>query len=889
MSEPSRFDDLDPEETREWLESIDSVIKAQGAGRAHFLLERLIDFTRRSGAYLPFKPNTAYVNTISSGQEQEYPGDRSIERRIEAFIRWNALAMVVHTNRQSSEYGGHIASYASSATMYEVGFNHFWRAPSEKHPGDMVYIQGHVAPGIYARAYLEGRLTEENLRYFRQEVASPEKGLSSYPHPWLMPDFWQFPTVSMGLGPMMAIYQARFQRYLENRGIVPETDRKVWAFLGDGEMDEPESMGAITMPVREKLDNLVFVINCNLQRLDGPVRGNGKIIQELEAAFLGAGWNVVKVIWGSRWDPLLAKDTTGLLRRVMEECVDGEYQNFKAKGGAYTRENFFGKYPELKEMVANMSDDDIWRLNRGGHDYKKVWNAYNAAVNHKGAPTVILCKTVKGFMMGKWGESQNITHQQKKLDDEALKEFRKRVHIDIPDEQLAKSPFQRLPEDSQEMKYLRERRERLGGSLPQRRANAPSLVIPPLETFDSLLQSSGEREFSTTMAFVRILQTLVKDKNIGKNIVPIVPDEARTFGMEGMFRQVGIYSSAGQLYTPQDADQLMFYKEDKKGQILEEGINEGGALASFIAAGTAYANHNVNMVPFYIYYSMFGFQRVGDFIWAAGDSQARGFLLGGTSGRTTLAGEGLQHQDGHSHLAASTIPNCIAYDPTFAYELTVIIHDGMRRMFVEQQDVFYYLSVMNENYEHPAMPKGAEEGILKGMYLLQSGGKGKVRVNLMGSGTILREVIKAADILEKDYGVPADVFSATSFSELRRQALDIERSNMLHPDAPQAVPYVRQVLGERNGPFIAATDNMRIVADQIRQWVPGRFVVLGTDGYGRSDSRAELRRHFEVDAAHIVVASLRSLADEGKLDMATVKGALKKFNIDPDKPNPVTQ
>ncbi|HEY0941711.1 MAG TPA: pyruvate dehydrogenase (acetyl-transferring), homodimeric type [Steroidobacter sp.] len=889
MSEPSRFDDLDPEETREWLESIDSVIKAQGARRAHFLLERLIDFTRRSGAYLPFKPNTAYVNTISPGQEQEYPGDRSIERRIEAFIRWNAMAMVVRTNRQSSEYGGHIASYASSATMYEVGFNHFWRAPSEKHPGDMIYIQGHVAPGIYARAYLEGRLTEENLYYFRQEVASPEKGLSSYPHPWLMPDFWQFPTVSMGLGPMMAIYQARFQRYLEHRGIVPETDRKIWAFLGDGEMDEPESMGAITMPVREKLDNLVFVINCNLQRLDGPVRGNGKIIQELEAAFLGAGWNVIKVIWGSRWDPLLAKDTKGLLRRVMEECVDGEYQNFKAKGGAYTREHFFGKYPELREMVANMSDDDIWRLNRGGHDYKKVWNAYNAAVNHKGAPTVILCKTVKGFLMGKWGESQNITHQQKKLDDEALKEFRKRVHIDIPDEQLAQSPFQRLPEDSEEMKYLRERRERLGGSLPQRRANAPSLVIPPLETFDSLLQSSGEREFSTTMAFVRILQMLVKDKNIGKNIVPIVPDEARTFGMEGMFRQIGIYSSMGQLYTPQDADQLMFYKEDKKGQILEEGINEAGAMCSFIAAGTSYANNNVNMIPFFIYYSMFGFQRIGDFIWAAGDSQARGFLLGGTSGRTTLAGEGLQHQDGHSHLAASTIPNCVAYDPTFAYELAVIIQDGMRRMFAEQEDVFYYLSVMNENYAHPAMPNGAEVGILKGMYLLQSGGKGKVRVNLMGSGTILREVIKAAEILEKDYGVPADVFSATSFSELRREALDIERRNLLNPDAPQGVPYVRQVLGDRAGPFIAATDYMRIVADQIRQWVPGRFIVLGTDGYGRSDSRAELRRHFEVDAAHIVVASLRSLADEGKLDMATVKAAIKKFNIDPDKPNPVTQ
>ena len=680
MSEPSRFDDLDPEETKEWLESIDSVLKAHGAQRAHFLLERLIDFTRRSGTYLPFKPNTAYVNTISPGQEKEYPGDRTIERRIEAYIRWNAMAMVVQANRQSSEYGGHIASYASAATLYEVGFNHFWRAPSDKHPGDMIYIQGHASPGIYARAYLEGRLTENNLRHFRKEVASPD-GLSSYPHPWLMPEFWQFPTVSMGLGPMMAIYQARFQRYLEHRGIVPPSDRKIWAFLGDGEMDEPESMGAITMPVREQLDNLVFVINCNLQRLDGPVRGNGKIIQELEAAFLGAGWNVVKVIWGSRWDPLLGRDTKGLLRRVMEECVDGEYQNFKAKGGAYTRENFFGKYPELKEMVATMSDDDIWRLNRGGHDYKKVWNAYNAAVNHKGQPTVILAKTVKGFMMGRWGESQNITHQQKKLDDEALKEFRNRIFI----EDLRRGDRQRAVQEA----GRRQRGDEVSARAAQgaRRlsaaaiAKAPALEVPSLEAFDSLLQSSGDREFSTTMALVRILQTLVKDKNIGKHIVPIVPDEARTFGMEGMFRQVGIYSSMGQLYTPQDADQLMFYKEDKKGQILEEGINEGGALCSFIAAGTAYANHNVNMVPFYIYYSMFGFQRVGDFIWAGGDSQARGFLVGGTAGRTTLAGEGLQHQDGHSQLLSSTVPNCVSYDPTFAYELAVVIQDGLRRMF----------------------------------------------------------------------------------------------------------------------------------------------------------------------------------------------------------------
>jgi pyruvate dehydrogenase E1 component len=888
MSEPSRFDDLDPQETREWLESMDSVLKAHGAERAHFLLERLIDFTRRSGAYLPFKPNTAYLNTISPGQEKEYPGDRTIERRLEAYIRWNAMAMVVQANRQSSEYGGHIASYASAATLYEVGFNHFWRAPSDKHPGDMIYIQGHASPGIYARAFLEGRLTEDNLAHFREEVKSPN-GLSSYPHPWLMPEFWQYPTVSMGLGPMMAIYQARFQRYLEHRGIVAPTDRKVWAFLGDGEMDEPESMGAITMPVREQLDNLVFVINCNLQRLDGPVRGNGKVIQELEAAFLGAGWNVIKVIWGSRWDPLLARDTKGLLRRVMEECVDGEYQNFKAKGGAYTREHFFGKYPELKEMVAHMSDNDIWRLNRGGHDYQKVWNAYHAAVNHKGQPTVILAKTVKGFLMGRWGESQNITHQQKKLDDEALKEFRNRIFIEISDEEIKSAPFKKPPENSEEMKYLRERRQMLGGSLPQRRTHADPLVTPPLEAFAPLLQSSEDREFSTTMALVRIMQTLLKDKHMGKYVVPIVADEARTFGMEGLFRQIGIYSSMGQLYTPQDADQLMFYKEDKKGQILQEGINEGGALSSWIAAGTAYSNHGVNMVPFFIYYSMFGFQRVGDFIWAAGDSQARGFLIGGTAGRTTLAGEGLQHQDGHSHLVSSTVPNCISYDPTFAYELAVIVQDGLRRMYAEQEDVFYYITCMNENYTHPAMPKGVEQGILKGMYLLQIGGRGKVRVNLMGAGTILREVLKAAEILERDYGVPADVFSCPSFSELRREALDVERRNVLNPDKPMQQPYVRQCLGDRAGPFIAATDYMKIVPDQIRQWVPGRFIVLGTDGYGRSDSREQLRQHFEVSAGHVVVASLRALADEGKLDMATVRSALKKFNIDPERPNPVTQ
>jgi pyruvate dehydrogenase E1 component len=888
MAESSSFDDLDPEETKEWLESIDSVLKTHGAERAHFLLERLIDYTRRSGKYLPFKPNTAYVNTISAGQETDYPGDRTIERRLEAYIRWNAMAMVVQANRENSEYGGHIATYASAATLYEVGFHHFWRAASEKHPGDMIYIQGHASPGIYARAFMEGRLDEEQLRHFRKEVVS-DRGLSSYPHPWLMPDFWQFPTVSMGLGPMTAIYQARFQRYLEHRGIVKASDRKVWAFLGDGEMDEPESMGALTMPVREQLDNLVFVINCNLQRLDGPVRGNGKIIQELEAAFLGAGWNVVKVIWGSRWDPLFAMDHKGLLRRVMEECVDGEYQNFKAKGGAYTRENFFGKFPELKEMVANMSDDDIWRLNRGGHDYKKVWNAYRAAMNHKGGPTVILAKTVKGFMMGRWGESQNITHQQKKLDDEALKEFRNRIYIEVSDEEIAKAPFKKLPADGPEMKYLQERRQMLGGYLPKRISKAPPLIVPPLEAFEGLLQGTAEREISTTMAFVRILQTLLKDKNIGQHVVPIVPDEARTFGMEGLFRQIGIYSSMGQLYTPQDADQLMYYREDKKGQILEEGINEGGALCSWIAAATAYANCGVSMIPFYIYYSMFGFQRVGDFIWSAGDSQARGFLIGGTAGRTTLAGEGLQHQDGHSHLLATTVPNCVAYDPTFAYELAVIVQDGLRRMYADQENIFYYISCMNENYAHPAMPKAVEQGILKGMYLLQIGGRGRVRVNLMGSGTILREVIAAAEILEKDYGVPADVFSVPSFSELRREALDVERTNLMHPDDPAKVPYVRQCLGDRQGPFIAATDYMKVVPDQIRQWVPGRFLVLGTDGFGRSDARAALRKHFEVDRYHIVHASLKTLADEGKLDMATVVGCMKKYGIDPNTPNPVTQ
>ncbi|MBV9345836.1 MAG: pyruvate dehydrogenase (acetyl-transferring), homodimeric type [Gammaproteobacteria bacterium] len=886
MTEPPKMEDLDPVETREWLESIDSVLKTHGPQRAHYLLERLIDYTRRSGAYLPFRPNTAYVNTIAAGREPDYPGNRALEQRIEAYIRWNALAMVLAANRASSEYGGHLASYASSATLYEVGFNHVWRAPSSSHPGDMVFIQGHSSPGIYARAYLEGRLNEEQLQFFRQEARAPGVGLSSYPHPWLMPDFWQFPTVSMGLGAMMAIFQARFTRYLEHRGLVPASDRKVWVFLGDGEMDEPESMGALTMPVREGLDNLIFVINCNLQRLDGPVRGNGKIIQELESAFLGAGWNVIKVLWGSRWDPLLARDHLGLLRRVMEECVDGEYQNFKAKGGAYTREHFFGKYPELKAMVANMSDDEIWRLNRGGHDARKVYAAYAAAMAHKGQPTVILAKTVKGFGLGKGGEGQMVAHQQKKLSEEDLKIFRDRFNIPVDDADIAGLPFRKPGEDAEETRYLRERRAGLGGFLPARRRTAPALEVPPLEAFATILEGTGEREISTTMAFVRILTVLLKDKGIGKHVVPIVPDEARTFGMEGLFRQIGIYSSVGQLYTPQDAETLMSYREDKKGQMLEEGINEAGSLCSWIAAGTAYSNHGINMVPFYIFYSMFGFQRVGDFIWAAGDIQSRGFLIGATAGRTTLAGEGLQHQDGHSQLVASTVPNCVGYDPAYAYELAVIIHDGLRRMYAEQQNIFYYITVMNENYAQPPMPEGAAPGILRGGYRLQAGGRGKVRATLLGSGTILRECLAAAKLLEEQFKIPADVYSITSFSELRREALECERWNLLHPGEKARVPYVQALLAEQAGPVVAATDYMRTVPDQIRQWVRGRYVVLGTDGFGRSDARAELRRFFEVDRQHIAVAALKALADEGQVDRASVARAIESLGVQPDKPVP---
>ncbi len=886
MTDLNRFDDIDPQETQEWLESIESVLKLHGTERAHFLLEHMIDYARRSGAYLPYSPNTAYLNTIGVAQQPEYPGNRAIERRIEAYIRWNAMAMVVQANRRSSEYGGHIASYASSATLYEVGFNHFWRAAGADHSGDLIYMQGHSSPGIYARAYLEGRLSEQELSHFRREVGG--RGLASYPHPWLMPDFWQFPTVSMGLGAMMAIFQARFMRYLKHREIVDTDGRKVWCFLGDGEMDEPESMGAITMPVLEKLDNLIFVINCNLQRLDGPVRGNSKIIQELEAAFGGAGWNVIKVLWGSRWDPLLERDHQGLLRRVMEECVDGEYQNFKAMDGNYVREHFFGKYPELKDMVANMSDEEIWRLNRGGLDPIKVFAAYDRAVRHEGRPTVILAKTIKGFGMGEAGEGKMTAHQAKKLDVEDLKAFRDRFNIPVSDSEIDEVPYRKPPEDSEELRYLHERRQQLGGFLPARNSEAQPLEIPGLEAFQQQLDGSGDREISTTMAFVRILTKLVRDENIGDNIVPIIPDEARTFGMEGMFRQIGIYSSVGQLYTPQDSETLMSYREDRKGQILEEGINEAGAFCSWIAAGTSYSNHGVRMIPFYIFYSMFGFQRIGDFIWAAGDMQTRGFLIGGTAGRTTLAGEGLQHQDGHSHILAPNVPNCVSYDPAYAYELAVIIHAGMRRMYREQENIFYYITCMNENYVHPAMPDGAEQGIVNGMYRVRSADGDGLRVQLFGSGTILREALAAAKVLEQQFDVAADVWSVTSYSELRREGIDCDRWNRRNPTATGRTPYVGTCLEGIDGPFIAASDYMRIVPDQIRQWVPGRFVVLGTDGFGRSDSRAALREFFEVNSSNIVLAALKALADDGKLDRETVQTAVVALEIDPDKPNPVT-
>ena len=889
MSQQSQLPDVDNVETQEWLEALEAVIENEGVERAHYLLEQLIDKARRSGANLPYSANTAYVNTIPAHLEAHLPGDPAIEDRIRSYIRWNAMAMVVKANRKSAELGGHIATFASAATLYDVGFNHFWNAPSHEHGGDLIFFQGHASPGAYARAYLEGRLMEEQLDNFRQEVDG--KGLSSYPHPHLMQDFWQFPTVSMGLGPLMSIYQARFMKYLHHRGLADTRNRKVWAFVGDGETDEPETLGATSLAGRENLDNLVWVVNCNLQRLDGPVRGNGKIVQELEAGFRGAGWNVIKVLWGSYWDPLLAMDKDGLLQQRMMECVDGDFQNYKSKDGAYVREHFFGKYPELKAMVAKMSDEDIWRLNRGGHDPHKVFAAYKAAVDHSGQPTVILAQTVKGYGMGSAGEGQMRTHSQKKLQDDEMIAFRDRFNVPLSDEDATRCTYYKPADDSEEMQYMHARRKELGGYLPVRKHQAAPLEIPPLSVFQSLLDGSGEREMSTTMAWVRMLNILCRDKNIGKNIVPIVPDEARTFGMEGMFRQLGIYSSVGQLYTPQDKDEIMFYKEDKSGQILEEGINEAGAMSSWIAAATAYSAHGVNVIPFYIYYSMFGFQRIGDLAWAAGDMQARGFLIGGTAGRTTLAGEGLQHQDGHSLVLSATIPNCVSYDPTFAYEMAVIIHDGMNRMFAEQEDVFYYITAMNENYTHPVMPKGAEEGIIKGLYLLQGGsksrGKKKPRVQLMGSGTILREVIAAADLLSADWGVDADIWSATSFTELAREARDCDRWNRLHPTEAPKQAYVAQCLEGRVGPVIAATDYIQDYADQIRKWVPERYEVLGTDGFGRSDTRAQLRKHFEVNRYHVVVAALKALADEGVLPASKAAEAIAKYAIDADKINPL--
>ncbi|MCW5592407.1 MAG: pyruvate dehydrogenase (acetyl-transferring), homodimeric type [Burkholderiales bacterium] len=883
-----RLQDTDPSETREWVDALEAILAVEGPERAHFILESLIDKARRSGVNLPYSAATAYINTIPTHLEQPLPGDMEIENRLRNIVRWNAVAMVLRAGRKDLELGGHIASFASAATLYDVGFNHFWHAPTESHGGDLIYIQGHSSPGVYARAFLEGRLSEAQLDMFRQEVDG--NGISSYPHPWLMPDFWQFPTVSMGLGPIQAIYQARFLRYLEDRGLAKTSGRKVWAFMGDGEMDEPESMGAIGMAAREGLDNLVFVVNCNLQRLDGPVRGNGKIIQELETNFRGAGWNVLKVIWGSYWDPLLAKDKQRILRKRMEEAVDGEYQKFKSRDGAYVREHFFGKYPELRAMVANMSDEDIWRLNRGGHDPHKIYAAYHAAVNHRGQPTVVLAKTVKGYGMGAVGEGKNVAHQQKKMPLEVLRQFRDRFAIPIGDDRLAELPYFKPDDKSPEMSYLRELRAKLGGSLPQRRRRSASLDAPKLEAFKPLLEATAEgRENSTTMAFVRMLTTLVRDKNLGRNIVPIVPDESRTFGMEGLFRQLGIYSSIGQLYEPEDSDQLMFYKEDKNGQILQEGINEAGAMCSWMSAATSYANSNVPMIPFFIFYSMFGLQRVGDLVWASGDMRARGFLMGGTAGRTTLNGEGLQHEDGHSHILSSMIPNCRSWDPTFAYEVAVIIQDGLRRMVEEQEDVFYYITVMNENYAHPALPEGAREGILKGMYRLPGAAAGKgPRVQLLGSGTILREVIAAAELLSADWGVASDVWSCPSFTELRRDGMEVARWNLLHPTQKPRQSHVEQCLAGTKGPVIASSDYVRAFADQIREFVPRRYKALGTDGFGRSDSRENLRRFFEVDRRYVAVAALKALAEDGEIPATKVAEAIAKYGIDAEKPAPWT-
>ena len=890
MPDDPKTRDIDPQETQEWIDALDAVFEADGPERARYLIESLAARFHHERGEIPLSLNTAYTNTIPPELEARRPGNHDLERRLKSIMRWNAMAMVVRANKKYSGLGGHIASYASVANLFEIGFNNFFRGPDAPGRGDIVFFQGHSSPGIYARAFLEHRLDEDDLDNFRREVGSP--GLSSYPHPWLMPNFWSMPTVSMGLGPIMAIYQARFMKYLHKRGLIDMDGRKVWAFLGDGETDEPESLGAISLAAREGLDNLIFGVNCNLQRLDGPVRGNGKIIQELETHFRGAGWNVIKLIWGRNWDPLLAKDDKGFLRKRMMEVVDGDYQAYAARDGAYVREHFFGKYPELEEMVRNMTDDEIWRLRRGGHDPFKVYAAFEAAHSHTGQPTVILAKTIKGYGMGAAGEALNITHQQKKMDAEQVRYFRDRFQVPIPDDQLGEIPYYRPPEDSEEFTYLKAKRDALGGWFPRRVTEAPQLEIPGLDAFQTVIDGSKGREMSTTMAFVRLLSALLRDDAVAKYIVPIVADEARTFGMEGLFRQLGIYAPAGQLYEPVDSAQLLYYREEEDGQILQEGITEAGAFSSWAAAGSAYANHGIPMVPFFIFYSMFGFQRIGDLIWAAADMQARGFLIGATSGRTTLNGEGLQHEDGQSHVQASVVPTCVAYDPTYAYELAVIVHEGLRRMYVEQENVFYYITTLNENYEHGALPEGDEvrEGILQGMYRLRSAKsrKKKARVQLLGSGAILREVEAAAEILASDHGVPADVWSVTSFTELRRAGLSADRFNRLHPDEEARVPWVARCLEGASGPVVAATDYMRTFADQIRAWVPGRYVTLGTDGFGRSDTREELRRFFEVDRHHVVVAALAALAADGAVPASKVEKAIRDYGIDPESADPWT-
>ena len=881
-AQPISKDDIDPVETQEWVDSLKGVIESDGPSRAGYLIKKIIDEAYSEGLTLPDTRTTPYINTIPASADVRSPGDQNIERKIRAYIRWNAAAMVVRANKKNPELGGHIGTFASAATLYDVGMNHFWKAKNNKFGGDLIYFQGHSAPGMYARAFLEGRISEKQLDKFRQEVEPG--GLSSYPHPWLMPKFWQFTTVSMGLGPMMAIYQARFTKYLINRGLLKDENRKIWCHIGDGEMDEPESLGAIGLAAREKLDNLIFVVNCNLQRLDGPVRGNGKIIQELEGRFRGAGWNVIKVIWGSYWDQLLAKDKTGLLVKRMTEAVDGEYQAFKAKGGAYVREKFFGKYPELKELVADMTDTDIWKLNRGGHDPHKVYSAYHVAVRSKGKPTVIIAKTIKGYGMGKSGESMNTTHQQKKLDEKDLLYYRDRFNVPLTDKQVKNIEYYRPPDNSQEIKYLKNCRTKLGGNIPERTTFAKSVKTPPVDIFESFMKSTGEKEMSTTMVLVRMLANLLRDKNVAPRLVPIIPDEARTFGMEGFFQKIGIYAHEGQKYEPVDSEQLSSYREDKSGQVLQEGITEAGAMSSWIAAGTAYTNHDIEMVPIYLFYSMFGFQRIGDLAWAAADSQTRGFLIGATSGKTTLAGEGLQHQDGHSHLLASAIPNCVSYDPTFAYEMAIIFRDGLKRMHEKKENIYYYITAMNENYSHPAKPAGSDQGILKGMYLFKEfKGNGKAKVQMLGSGTILREIIKAAEILSKDYGIDCKVWSVTSFNELKKNGMEVERKNLLSPSEKPKKSYVETCLHGQEGMVIAASDYIRSYSDQIRPFIKKPFYSLGTDGFGRSDTREKLRKFFEVDKKHIVVYTLSALANEQLLESKQAEKAIKKYNINQKK------